>query len=79
VLIPAARASRVDSSDGSNQVRLTSAPQSDVPTWSADGSQLYFNSDRSGNLEVWRMESDGSNPVQLTSAPGIDFLAYWRK
>ncbi|ODS35435.1 hypothetical protein BEH94_01360 [Candidatus Altiarchaeales archaeon WOR_SM1_SCG] len=37
------------------------------PSWSPDGSKIVFNSDRSGNTEIWVMDADGSNPVQLTN------------
>ncbi|MBP6669457.1 MAG: PD40 domain-containing protein [Gemmatimonadales bacterium] len=69
----------VMAADGSNQVQLTTAPQSDSPTWTPDGAAVLFWSDRSGNLEVWTMAADGSGQRPLTNAPGIDFLPYLRK
>jgi serine/threonine protein kinase/Tol biopolymer transport system component len=37
------------------------------PSWSSDGSQICFYSNRSGRYEIWSIHADGSNLVQLTS------------
>jgi len=39
------------------------------PTWSPDGSKIAFTSDRSGNYDIYVMNSNGSNVRQLTSSP----------
>ena len=36
------------------------------PDWSRDGRWIYFISDRSGRIEVWRMPSKGGEAVQIT-------------
>ncbi len=44
------------------------APQSwnnAAPTWSPDGAQIAFLTDRSGLWEIWVMNADGSNPRPL--------------
>lgn len=41
----------------------------DGPEWSPDGKQLWFNSTRSGAMQIWRADADGSNPVQVTKDP----------
>jgi Tol biopolymer transport system component len=38
----------------------------DGPEYSPDGKYLWFNSTRSGLMQLWRMHADGSNPVQMT-------------
>ncbi len=39
---------------------------SDDPDYSADGQWIYFNSDRAGGMQIWRMRPDGSHPEQVT-------------
>jgi len=40
--------------------------RNDYPSWSPDGRHIVFQSNRSGNLEIWMMLADGSNVQQLT-------------
>jgi len=42
------------------------------PDWCADGSQIVFTSDHSGNDDIWMIDADGSNPRQITSDPAPD-------
>jgi TolB protein len=46
---------------------LTDTPYlDDGSEFSPDGRHIWFNSNRSGAMQIWRMNSDGSNPVQFT-------------
>src|SRR5437762_213119 len=57
--------------DGSGLKRLTNAPGYDAEgSYSPDGKQIVFCSNRTGNLELFIMDADGKNPRQLTHAPG---------
>ncbi len=48
-------------------MRLTAAKGlDDGPEYSPDGKWIYFNSVRSGTMQIWRMRPDGSGPEQLT-------------
>ena len=38
----------------------------DGPEYAPDGRHIYFNSDRTGRMQLWRMKSDGSDQEQLT-------------
>ncbi len=52
---------------GGEETRLTTAPGlDDGSEYSPDGRYIYFNSVRSGTMEIWRMKPDGSEPEQLT-------------
>ena len=56
------------SADGGEEIRLTRTPGlSDGPEFSPDGKYIYFNSTRSGLMQLWRMNLDGSDQVQLTN------------
>jgi TolB protein len=49
------------------EVRLTNAAAlDDGSEYSPDGKYIYFNSSRTGTMQLWRMNADGGNQVQLT-------------
>ena len=54
--------------DGSNLRNLTedSAANDAHPSWSPNGKQIVFDSDRSGTPQLYIMNDDGSNPKALT-------------
>jgi Tol biopolymer transport system component len=55
------------SADGGEEIRLTDAPGlSDGPEFSPDGQWIYFNSTRTGLMQLWRMRPDGSQQEQVT-------------
>jgi TolB protein len=57
--------------DGSNVVPLTTDERIDAnPSWSPDGSQIVFRSDRLTYTALWVMDADGSNPYVLTPNQG---------
>lgn len=51
---------------GGEDRRLTDGGFNDGPEYSPDGRHIWFNSTRSGLMQVWRMDRDGSNPVRMT-------------
>jgi Tol biopolymer transport system component len=54
---------------GPERVLIHSEGVNDGPEYSPDGRWLYFNSTRSGAMQIWRARGDGSNPEQVTSDP----------
>ena len=55
---------------GGEETRITSAPNGgldDGPDYSPDGKYIYINSDRGGNMQIWRMLVDGSELTQITN------------
>ncbi|SVD00118.1 uncharacterized protein METZ01_LOCUS352972, partial [marine metagenome] len=60
-------------SDGSNQTRLASTlspgqtESTDYhPSWSPDGSKIFFSSRRDDNYEIYSMNADGSDQTRIT-------------
>jgi Tol biopolymer transport system component len=54
--------------DGSGAERnlTNSKGLDDGPEYSPDGKYIYFNSVRSGSMQIWRMKPDGSDQEQVT-------------
>src|SRR5262249_27972293 len=52
---------------GGEEVRLTnSSGLDDGAEFTPDGQWIYFNSNRSGRMQIWRMRPDGSNQERIT-------------
>jgi Tol biopolymer transport system component len=68
-------------SDGSDQRNLTNDPAQDGYnwefSWSPDGSQILYTTDRDGNLEIYIMDADGGNQTNLTNNPANDHSPIW--
>lgn len=53
--------------EGGEEVRLTTAEGlDDGSEYSPDGDYIYFNSERTGSMELWRMRPDGSEQEQVS-------------
>lgn len=53
--------------EGGEETRLTHTPGlNDGPEYSPDGKHIWFNSVRSGLMQVWRMNADGSDQTRMT-------------
>src|SRR4029077_9125922 len=65
--------------------RPTGAPQEALATqredsrgaWSPDGRFIAFNSDRSGEMNIWLHDRQDRSDRPLTSGPGGDYQANW--
>ncbi len=64
--------------EGGQETRLTTAPGlDDGPEYSPDGAFIYFNSERSGLMRIWRMRSDGSAQEMFSRGPdSADWFAH---
>jgi Tol biopolymer transport system component/DNA-binding winged helix-turn-helix (wHTH) protein len=57
--------------DGRTPRRLTTEPSVDLLTeWSADERWIFFSSNRSGSLEIWKVPADGGKAEQVTRQGG---------
>jgi Tol biopolymer transport system component len=50
---------------------------SENPYWSPDGSQIVFQSNRTGNFQLYVMNADGGDIVRLTNHRGNDYYPSW--
>ena len=52
---------------GGKETRLTDAPGvDDGPEFSPDGKYIWFNSERSGRMQAWKMRANGKEQTQMT-------------
>lgn len=47
------------------------------PSWSPDGSQIVYQSERDGNSEIYLVQADGSMYTRLTANRNFDGGAFW--
>ena len=53
-------------SEGGEEKRLTGEGFNDGPEYAPDGKAIWFNSTRTGLMQIWRMNRDGSSQTQMT-------------
>jgi len=46
--------------------------------WSPDGNKIVFQSERTGNSEIWIMDADGNNQTQITDHTAKDAAPAWQ-
>jgi WD40 repeat protein len=52
------------------------APKTDVTEFSPDGQWIYFQSDRTGTMQLWRMHPDATAPEQLLVSDTVDWFPH---
>ena len=63
--------------EGGPETRLTDGVgYNDGPEYAPDGKTLWYNSTRSGLMQVWRMNADGSDPVQMTHSEANNWFPH---
>ena len=55
-----------DMSDGSSKELTDTSSNNVSPAWNADGSEIWFMSNRSGSMQVWAMDADGESVRQIS-------------
>lgn len=62
---------------GTDEKRLTSGEgRNDGPDYSADGKWIYFNSSRSGRMQIWRVPANGGQAERITDSPYGDWFPH---
>jgi Tol biopolymer transport system component len=64
--------------NGTTVAQLTNNTANDeYPTWSPDGSEIAFESDRAGNFEIYAMNANGTGVTRLTHNAAFDGMPAW--
>lgn len=67
----------IPASGGGEERRLTDGMgYNDGPEYAPDGKHIWFNSTRSGLMQVWRMDRDGGNLTQMTDSPANNWFPH---
>ncbi len=62
---------------GGEETRLTTAPGlDDGPEYSPDGKYIYFNSERTGTMQIWRMRPDGTEQERVITDDFNDWFPH---
>ena len=62
------------------RVNLSKNPSQDYnPTWSPDSKKIAYQTQRTGNWEIFRARAtDGANPTNMTNNPAHDEQPAWQ-
>lgn len=62
---------------GGHETKLTSGfTHTDGPDYTPDGEWIWFNGERDGAMNLWRMRTDGSDLEQMTDGPSVDWFPH---
>ena len=62
--------------DGGEEARLTDGGFNDGPEYAPDGRHIWFNSTRTGLMQIWRMDRDGGAPTRMTFTERNNWFAH---
>lgn len=62
--------------EGGEEKRLTGGGFNDGPEYSPDGRHIWYNSTRSGLMQIWRMDRDGGSQTQVTKNQRNNWFAH---
>lgn len=63
--------------EGGEEICLTSGfEHCDGPDYTPDGQWIWFNGQRSGRMQLWRMRSDGSAPEQMSDDERVNWFPH---
>ncbi|MGP6089799.1 TolB family protein [Antarctobacter jejuensis] len=61
---------------GEEQVLISGPHHYDGPDYAPDGQWIWFNSDRGGSMDLWRMRVDGSDVQQMTEDAEVNWFPH---
>jgi hypothetical protein len=67
----------MNASGGKARVMTPPTFDAHVPSWSHDGTWMYFAANRTGRYEIWRMPAAGGESAQVTTEGGTVAVEGW--
>ncbi|WP_116598978.1 TolB family protein [Primorskyibacter marinus] len=61
---------------GEETILIHSPHHYDGPDYTPDGQWIWFNSDRGGGMDLWRMRIDGTEPEQMTDDRAVNWFPH---
>lgn len=62
---------------GGEETIIADAPaHHDGPDYTSDGEFIWFNSDRGGTMDLWRIRPDGTSPEQMTNDERVNWFPH---
>lgn len=63
--------------DGSDEICVTEDfDHVDGPDYTPDGAWIWFNGERDGAVDLWRIRPDGSDPQRMTGGGSVDWFPH---
>ena len=59
-----------DMASGEEKELTDNTSNNSDPQWNADGTKIFFTSNRSGSMQLWSMDAQGGNATQITDIEG---------
>lgn len=61
---------------GEETIVISGPSHYDGPDYTPDGAWIWFNSDRGGSMQLWRVRPDGRDPEQMTNEATVNWFPH---
>ncbi|MGR3592685.1 MAG: TolB family protein [Limimaricola soesokkakensis] len=65
-----------DAETGTERCVTAGFDHADGPDFSANGQWIWFNGERDGAIDIWRIRPDGTEAERMSGGPGVDWFPH---